>query len=786
MPAAWLCAFRQACLSCVGPSVQRLFILLFLLVAASLEALALEAKVPELACDAPFILRQPSGTPQTVCPEEETLPITVEAGGTGLTYQWYSNNAAHTTGGIPIPGATQDHYIPPSVLSGTRWYYVVVTGACGTVTSQLSGAVTVRPYLWYRSARTGGWNNLLSWQQFNGQEWRAATSWPGSIAPVCSCGPAAVSYAEINSHVITVNGNYTFGNITVQSGGSLIVSNGRNLKLYDGAKIISYGTINQNSNSEINCNTLEVLKGSINIDKNASLNTILISISSGSLNINTEGQITTDTLDVAGGLTQIATGGRLTCHHLDATVGSVIIDSWDHSAGSLIVTGSSEGDNVSYNRYIRGDEWQLVAAPVYGHPVSDNWAAVNFILVPELDPMPPGPEEGGYTPYELIEYHEPTNQWIYLEQRINESGNFDPGRGFGIQRDGDGDVTFTGRVAAGEVLKPVTRTSPSGKHGWNLTGNPYPSAISLDEFLLVNQEMIDHRFDAVYFKQGGRYTAISGRPELAGLSGQEIHTIQAGQGFFIRAARTGQIRFTPGMRLHDTESGLKSAGSGKWPGIRLTAECGQERHSTVVAFHNSMDTGFDPGYDIGLFASRRDPEIYSLLPGDRSAELAIQSLPPPAAGDVTVPLGIRHARGGLVTFSAMTLPMPGGETLWLGDNVTGKEVPIASESYSVWLPEGTEDTTRFYLLARPASTRAPAQEPMDGPIFRTENNQLIISRHSGSAANVAIINTTGVTVALFRTGSGQRHEFDLSGLPAGIYMVKISGYPLTEKIIIAR
>lgn len=756
-------------------------------VAAPGEAAAQTSKVGVPECETPLILQQPSNAPRTVCPEEEILPLTVEATGTGLTYQWYANSAANTTGGTAIPGATLKSFQPPTVISGTRWYYVVVSGTCGSVTSQLSGGITVRPYLWYRSARAGNWNLLASWQQFNGQSWQNATSWPGSIAPVCTCGPAALTYAEIRTnHGITVNGNYSFGDITVQAGGTLIIAKDVRLTIPTENALIINGILNINQNALVLSETNLYSLGYINIFSGAALFSQSIKTTSGSININSGGEVSTDTLDVSGGTVHIISGGRLTCHHLDATVGLVIIDSYDESSGSLIVTGSAEGDNILYSRYLRGDEWQLVAAPVYGHPVSADWATANYILIPELDPVPPGPEEGGYTPFELIEYHEPTNQWVYLEQRMDTSGDFDPGRGFGIQRDGDGDITFTGRVAAGEVLKPVTRTSPTGKHGWNLTGNPYPSAISLEEFLLANQDIIDPRFEAVYFKQGGRYNAISGKNVLAGLSGEENHTIQAGQGFFIRAAQTGHIRFTPGMRLHDTGTGLKSAGSGKWPGIRLTAESDNVRHSTIVAFHNSMGSGFDPGYDIGLFASPRDPEIFTLMPGIHSPELTVQSLPPPVSGEVTIPVGIRHARGGLVTFSAMALPLPGGETLWLADKVTGRMVPIASESYSVWLPEGTQDTSRFSLMARPAATSSPLPPVAPDPLIRKENHRLIVSGYNGGPADVSLISATGVTSALFRLKTGSRHEFDLSGLPAGIYFVKITGYARTEKIIISR
>ena len=73
------------------------------------------------------------------------------ASGTGTTtYQWYSNTTNSVSGGTAISGATSATYTPPSATSGTTYYYCVVTGTCGTVTSSVSGAQvvnsTITPY----------------------------------------------------------------------------------------------------------------------------------------------------------------------------------------------------------------------------------------------------------------------------------------------------------------------------------------------------------------------------------------------------------------------------------------------------------------------------------------------------------------------------------------------------------------------------------------------------------------------------------------------------------------
>ncbi|MEI7727764.1 MAG: hypothetical protein WCK09_21840, partial [Bacteroidota bacterium] len=85
---------------------------------------------------------------QTQCIAGSFTPITVTATGTGVTYQWFSNTTATTTGGsslLAANGAQTNSYTPQATTAGTVYYYCIVTGTCGTVTSSVSGAFVVNP-----------------------------------------------------------------------------------------------------------------------------------------------------------------------------------------------------------------------------------------------------------------------------------------------------------------------------------------------------------------------------------------------------------------------------------------------------------------------------------------------------------------------------------------------------------------------------------------------------------------------------------------------------------------
>ena len=86
---------------------------------------------------------QPSSELQAVCAGGSIKPLKVVAAGSNISYQWYSNSVSSNTGGTLIVGANNDVYTPSIAVNGTLYYYVVVSGSSGTVTSNLSGPIIV-------------------------------------------------------------------------------------------------------------------------------------------------------------------------------------------------------------------------------------------------------------------------------------------------------------------------------------------------------------------------------------------------------------------------------------------------------------------------------------------------------------------------------------------------------------------------------------------------------------------------------------------------------------------
>jgi hypothetical protein len=97
-------------------------------------------------CTAFVVSTNPSSALQSLCVGAGATALTVAAtGGTGYTYQWYSNVANSNSGGTVLSGATNSSYTPLTSAAGTLYYYCVITSVIPTCTksSAVSGAVTV-------------------------------------------------------------------------------------------------------------------------------------------------------------------------------------------------------------------------------------------------------------------------------------------------------------------------------------------------------------------------------------------------------------------------------------------------------------------------------------------------------------------------------------------------------------------------------------------------------------------------------------------------------------------
>ncbi|MDM8004328.1 MAG: T9SS type A sorting domain-containing protein, partial [Bacteroidota bacterium] len=435
----------------------------------------------------------------------------------------------------------------------------------------------------------------------------------------------------------------------------------------------------------------------------------------------------------------VAPGGALTVTGDLASTGSFIIGSTISSSGSLIVGGTATG-NITYNRQLLpGDniaaDWHLAAPPVTANSETNT---------------------GKITA--LYQWSEPTGTWTTTGITSAVAG-----RGYNIRQEpgSDGMIGFTGPLANGDVITEASSPyadavsgdasyfarliadgrsleNPGGK-GWNLLGNPYPSGVNASAFINANYSVtpslsqFDPNYVALYLFDGtGRqyYYLASSTGWPSGNELSETH-VQAGQGFFVLAMNDNSVfRFTKAMQEHSTATPMLKSGKSddRWPGLQLKIKHPGGEVVTTVVYNGSMTAGVDPGYDIGLFKSGQDLEIYtSLALKDNGINYTRQALPLSGADTLAVPVGIDFKSGGEVTFSAVTVPVD-GRRLWLHDRVTGSFTDLSLKSYTATLPADTYGTGRFFIVASANTPTAIDRSGTDDGELRiwTSGGRLVI------------------------------------------------------------
>ncbi|MBT8304872.1 MAG: T9SS type A sorting domain-containing protein [Bacteroidia bacterium] len=255
----------------------------------------------------------------------------------------------------------------------------------------------------------------------------------------------------------------------------------------------------------------------------------------------------------------------------------------------------------------------------------------------------------------------PTN-WIFIphEESPGVSNKLGLGKGYAVRSDVETGVitrTFTGELNTGDISLPVyysdSSTSP-GQFGYNIVGNPYPSAIDWFAFKDDNSSILS---GTMYLwrqqatggvNHASSYIALNALGVVPYNSANEF--IGSAQGFVVKTNSDSNVVFKNSHRVTNNEQFFRSGNrrntdNNSW----LKIEGAGNKSTILVGFHVNATTGFDNDYD-GIFIGGTDPlQLYSLNGTDK---LLINGLPELVApNDVSVALGIKSATTGSFTIS---------------------------------------------------------------------------------------------------------------------------------------
>ncbi|NRD19609.1 T9SS type A sorting domain-containing protein [Winogradskyella eckloniae] len=483
----------------------------------------------------------------------------------------------------------------------------------------------------------------------------------------------------------------------------------------------------------------------------------------------------------AGASLTVNTGAALTANC------DVVLESVSTSYSSLILDGSILGA-VIYNRHINAAATSgnattfndLVSAPLTGETFGNFRAANSNILSGTI---------GGNPAFLFGPYNSTTNVYVNYGPG-DDASTLDAGVGYRTGSTDNGTYAFSGTVETSTVTVPVVTSS---NLNWNLIGNPYPSYLSVQDFLndTNNQTIMNNgTYYGIYGYDGAAHDGWT----IYNLANTTSTTaITPGQGFFIATEPnvSGSIRFEPVMRTTGNTDDFIVGRSASSPltYLKLKTNTSDDLYKTAFYFNSNSTLGLDVGYDaVTWHENISDFALYSnLVEGNEGQPYAIQSLHDSDLNNVTIPLGVHSNAGESLTFSIDESTLPMHTEVYLQDALLNTFTLLTTADYTITPANDLSGTGRFYLnISNTAlSTNDLTKDALE--IYNDPNSTvLVVNGVLQSKASIALIDMQGRVVTtqdLSLHVNSQSVAFKT--ISAGVYIAKIYGdnYSKSQKVM---
>ena len=364
------------------------------------------------------------------------------------------------------------------------------------------------------------------------------------------------------------------------------------------------------------------------------------------------------------------------------------------------------------------------------------------------------------TPADIYFYTEASDIWDEVDPTTE---SFTNAIGYAINYTSNTGITLTGTLNDGSYPTTVTNNGSYDGGGWNLLGNPYPSAIDADIFLDDNTAVIDH---TVYLWDDSDYATHNGTMGVNPTGGTTpTGRVGVGQGFFVRKTAVGSasVTFTNSMRLDNGQ--FFRRGEASLLRVRLENEDASLTNAFEIHLMENANYGFDADWDSEKLKGNPNMAFYSVL---EDKDLILQTIPTPDKA-AQIPMGYDIATEGtykIVLENAQNLPED--SKVVLVDQLTGKVYDIQSEGTVAFDLDQGSVRDRFALrITRDNTATTEVSEQISTYV---QDDVLHIHNMSGETVNALYMYDMTGRVILNQNNAA---NINIEALPAGIYMIKM-------------
>jgi hypothetical protein len=471
--------------------------------------------------------------------------------------------------------------------------------------------------------------------------------------------------------------------------------------------------------------------------------------------------------------------------------GTLDMESTSTSYSSLIPLGSvNNTGTIAYQRHTNQfnttpgsttGQNDLVSAPLTGQTFG-NFRAANGNI--------PSGTIGGVPAFLFGPYDNVNLQYINYTT-ANDGSTLESGRGYRTASSNNSTLTYTGGVETADVAVVITR--PQGGNRWNLIGNPYPSYLSLDEFLVENSLAFDGTAAGIYGYDGA---ATDGWRiwNNAYRDANPAAVITPGQGFFV-ASRLGEpsptVNFNTGMRRTGSSDDFiagRNAIISYY--LKLEIAAGSNKYYTEIYFNPNTTRSLDNGYDARLWGDAAPPfALYThLVSNNTGIPMAVQSLPLEDVSGVTIPLGVHTTNNAPLTFRIVESTLPENIQVLLDDTAAQNLTVLNNGSYTAMQTAGLNGTGRFYLGISDQSLTLN-EGVLNGIHLYTplQSRQLVVAGYLDRLTTARLYDLQGRLVQEYALQTSVSEQaLDVRYFNAGVYVVVLDNgvQRLEQKVIL--
>ncbi len=372
----------------------------------------------------------------------------------------------------------------------------------------------------------------------------------------------------------------------------------------------------------------------------------------------------------------------------------------------------------------------------------------------------------------------PSNNWV----AYNQTSSLEPARGY-VVRSNASELLFTGSLNNSDVSIGVLRQNDDDGEGWNLIGNPYPSAVNWD-LVPVKDNILDGFW--VFLNDQSQYGAYNANSTTAVNITNSV--IPSNHAFWVKVLKgftNGQVTFNNTVRVHNNTTYLKNVTTSSNPTLKIAGVNGSYRDEIAIVFNNNATIDMDEFDSEKKFSNNSN--FIQFFTSASGKDLCINGLPL-YSNDYTIPLNFNVKSAGTYTIERVDYSnFPNDHTVLLTDSVENKTVDlIADGSYTFSTSVTGIINNRFSLTFKGdfATAIKPNITNNKKTTIYSYDKHIVIKVPELKNAKYHIYSINGQLIKEGLLGSGTSTTVNIE--KRGIYIVKVvyKGGVESQKVII--